>query len=109
MNRANHFAGIQRVQEHRCGAKNLREENSEKLAEDVAQRQEIEKAQRMKDAFVAAVAREFFFDRSKIREKIAVREDDAARLRRGAGREDDFDWVGAPDRGRRRNCRADGG
>ena len=54
-------------------AKNLREENSEHLAEHMAQRQKIEEAQRMKDSLVAAIARELLLDGSEIREDVSVR------------------------------------
>src|SRR5579862_49938 len=98
VNRADHFRGVERVEEHRCAAQNLREENSEKLAEHVAERKEIEKAQRMKEAFPAAIAVDFFFEGFEVGEQVAVGEDDAAGLGRGAGGEDDFDRIGALNR-----------
>ena len=74
------------------------EENSEKLAEHVAERKEVEKSQRMKEAFPAAVAIDFFFEGFEIGEQVAVGEDDAAGFGRGAGGEDNFDGIGALNR-----------
>ena len=73
VNCANYFARIERVQKDGRSAEKLRNENSEKLSEHMAQRQELEEAQRMKNAFVAAIARELFFDGSKVREDVSVR------------------------------------
>ncbi len=55
-NRGRHIGGPQRIEEDRSRAQNLRNENSEHLAEDVAQRQQIQKFQRMKKSLVFAVA-----------------------------------------------------
>ena len=98
MNRADYFGGVERIEKHGCAAENLGQENSEKLAEYVAERKEVEKAQRMKEAFPAAVTIDFFFEGFEVGEQVAVGEDDAARFGRGAGGEDDFDWIGALDR-----------
>ena len=75
-----------------CGRK-----NSEKLAEYVAERKKVEKAQRMKEAFPAAVAIDFFFESFEVGEQVAVGEHDAAGFGGGAGGEDDFDGIGALD------------
>ena len=97
VNRADYFCRVKRIQEHGCAAQNLGEENSEKLAEDVAEGKEIEKPQRVKEAFPAAVAIDFFFEGFEVGEQVAVGEDDAAWFGGGAGGEDDFDGIGALD------------
>ena len=109
MNRANHLARIQRVQKHRRCAKNLRYENSEQLAENVAQRQKIEEAQRVEHSFVAAIARKFFFYWTEIREEISVREHNAPGLRGGAGRKHNFVWVVSFEHRRWEISESDGG
>src|ERR1700758_24849 len=45
VNRADYFGGVERVQKDGCAAQNLRQENSEKLAEHVTERKEVEKSQ----------------------------------------------------------------
>ena len=97
VNRADYFGGVECIEKHGCAAQNLGEENSEKLAEYVAERKEVEKSQRMKEAFPAAVTIDFFFEGFEVGEQVAVGEDDAARFGGGAGGEDDFDWIGALD------------
>ena len=97
VNRADYFGGVERVEKHGCAAQNLREENSEKLAKYVAERKEVEKAQRVKEAFPTAVTIDFFFEGFEVGEQVAVGEDDAARFGGGAGGEDDFDGIGALD------------
>ena len=98
VNRADYFRGVERIEEHGCAAENLGEENSEKLAEDVAERKEVEKAQGMKEAFPAAVAVDFFFEGFEVGEQVAVGDDDAAGFGGGAGGEDDFYGIGALNR-----------
>jgi len=95
VNRADYFRGVERIEEHGCAAQNLRKKNSEKLAEDVAERKEVEKAQGVKEAFPAAVTVDFSFECFEVGEEVAVGEDDAAGFGRGAGGEDNFDGIGA--------------
>ena len=92
---ADHLGGIERVQKHGRTAQNLREKNSEKLAEYMAEWKKIEKSQWMKEAFPAAIAVDFFFEGFEDGEQVAVVEDDAARFRRGAGGEDDLYEIGS--------------
>src|ERR1700722_20499021 len=47
VNRAKQIGRIESVGENRCGAKDLRQKNSEQLTENVAQREQIQEAQRM--------------------------------------------------------------
>src|SRR4029077_15509869 len=53
VNRTYDLRRIERVQRHRRAAENLRQENSQKLAEHMAERQQIQKSQRMKEALIA--------------------------------------------------------
>src|SRR4029077_20843659 len=92
----------QSVVKHGGCAKNLREKDPQQLAEHVAQWQEIEKTQRMKNAFITAVARDVSFDWLEVGQKVSVREDHSARLGRGPRSEDDLNGAVAPERRRRK-------
>ena len=74
------------------------------LAEHVAERQEVQKANRRKWPAPLAVLHDFAFDRNDVREYIAVGDDDAFGLGSRAGREDDLRHVV----GRQRNVRCPG-
>ena len=78
----------------------LRQEDAEKLSEDVAERQQVQKAQRMEDALVAKVLADLALQRLEVGQDVAVRDDDAARLGRGARGEDDLHDVVAGERRR---------
>src|SRR5580658_6141510 len=95
VNRPNHFSGIESVDKNRGPAENLRQEHSQQLAEDVTQRQKVEKAERVKEPLVAPVAIDFSFEGFEVREKVPVSENNAARFCGGSRGEDDFDRVAA--------------
>ena len=71
----------------------MRQEDAEELAEDVAERQQVQEAQRMEDALVLEIFADLAFERLEVRQDVAVRDDDAAWLGRGAGGEDNLDDV----------------
>ncbi len=71
-------------------------EGGHRLAEHVAERQEVQKANRRKWPAPLAVLHDFAFDRHDVREDVAVGDDDAFGLGRRAGREDDLRHVVAP-------------
>ena len=93
VNGSHDFRWIQAVGKHRSRSENLRQKNPEHLAEHVAERKQIQKAQRMEDAFVAAVFVDFPLDGLKVREDVAMGQHDAARFSSGARREDDLNGI----------------
>src|SRR5690348_2010418 len=92
-NFADNFCGIQGVNEIDCCAEYLRKKNSKKLAKDVAQRKQIEYANRMEETFIAAVMFEFRCNRRNVGENISVRKHNAARFGCRAGREDNLHGI----------------
>ena len=60
----------------------LRQQDTEKLSEDVAQRQQIQKTERMEDALVLQVLANLALQRLKIGEDVPMGDDDATRLGR---------------------------
>src|ERR1700734_3674556 len=83
---------------HRA-AHQLGQEDSQKLSEDVTERQQIQEADRMKPAFVLQIFLNFQFQRRNVGENIAVRDHNSLWLGGGAGSEDDFERVGRLDTG----------
>ncbi len=69
---------------HLCGQQR-RNPQAHKLAENVAQRQGVQEAQRMKPAFVAQIFLDLALQNFDAGQNIAVRMNDAFRGRRGAG------------------------
>ena len=90
MNRCHDLGGIESVLENDSCAEQRRKKNSEELTEDVAERQQVEKAQRMKEAFVLEILRNLGGDGSEIAGHVGVGENDSLGLGGGAGGEDDF-------------------
>src|SRR5271166_1453580 len=82
------------------GGQQLRQENSEELPEDVAQRQQVEKTQGMEDALVSQVRADPALQRLQVGEDVPVRNDHTARLSGGARGEDDLHDVVAGERRR---------
>ena len=72
-------------------AQKLRNEDAHKLPKDVAQRDEIQEANRMKEAPPLNVFCDLSFQRQQVGEQIAMREQHAFRSRGRAGGENDFD------------------
>ncbi len=68
--------------------------NSQELSEDVAQRQQVQEANRMHQPFVLQVFSDFGFDRDEVADHIGVGEQHSLRLGRGAGRENNFERIG---------------
>ena len=94
----------------RAGARNKhdrrrhqrRNQQGQRLSEQMAQRQEIQNAKRQKRPGILSILRHFARDRLEIRQQIAVRDDDALRLGGGPRGEDDFrDIAGSSYAGRR--------
>ncbi len=71
-NGADDFAGFQRLLKNHGPAHQLRQKHSQKLSEDMAQRQQVQKAHRMHQAFVLEISLNFRFERRDIAENIAV-------------------------------------
>ncbi len=82
-----------------------RDEGRHRLAEHVAERQQVQEAQREERRAPLAVLQDLAFDRHDVRQHVAVGDDDALGLGGRARREDDLGDVVAPDgnlRGRAR-------
>src|SRR5580658_8159966 len=94
-NRGRHIGGPERIEEDRRRAQNLRNENAEHLSENMAERQQIQKFQRMKKSLILAVARDLPLDRLEIREHVPMREHHAARLGCGPRSENNLERVAA--------------
>src|ERR1700687_3095290 len=79
-NRSNDFGGIAGRFENDRGSEDRRNEERHELAKYMAQRNERDEAQRVKPALVFAICIDAALQRLKVRQKIAVRENDSARL-----------------------------
>src|SRR4051794_35519497 len=86
-----------------CATHQLRQEDSEKLPEDMTQRQKIEEPHRMKPALVFQIFADLTLKRSHIRQYIAMTDHDAFGLRRSPRRKYNFEGILRADlnRGRR--------
>src|SRR5215216_3730526 len=71
------FRRLVRLAEVDFSGKELWNEDSHQLPEDVAQRQQAQKAQWMYEPFPTCIPFEFFFNRREVREEISVCETDA--------------------------------
>src|SRR5436309_1202025 len=94
-----HVASFRASRKHHDSAQQLRQENAEELSEDVAQRKQIQEANRVYPFFVLEVFANFDFQRFDVGEQIGVGDHDALGLGGGAGGEDDLKSVGAGDVG----------
>src|SRR6266849_7970619 len=81
---ANDFGGIAGRFENERGSEERWNEQGHELAEDVAQGNERDEAQRVKPALVFAIRFDAPLQRLQVRQKIAVRENDPARIGRRA-------------------------
>src|ERR1700735_3066793 len=99
-NHINQAGGLERIDEDHGAREEGRDEDSQHLAEDVAQRKQIQKAQWMKDALVAKIFLDFALDWFDVGKDVAVRDHHAAGLRRRTGSENDFQRVLARERKR---------
>ena len=93
-NRPHDFGGVECVFENDGAAQQRGKKNSEELAEDVAQRQQVQKPNWMHEPLVLQIFSDFGFDRDEVADHVGVGEHDSLGLGRGAGGEDDFEWVG---------------
>ena len=82
-----------------------RDERRHRLAEHVAERQQVQEAQREERPAPLAVLQDLAFDRHDVRQHVAVGDDDALGLGGRAGGEDDLGDVVAADRHSRRRRR----
>src|ERR1017187_6464733 len=89
----NDFAGIQRVLEEHCCRQHLRQKDSQELSEHVTQGQQVQKPQRMKDAFILQVLANLPLQRFQVGENVAMSDDHASRLGGGSGSEYDLHDV----------------
>ena len=88
--RAENFRRLLGIFEDDRGAEERRHEERHELAEDVAQRNDGDEAQRVKPALVFSVLGDALFQWFEIREEIAVGQDNATRLAGGAGGEENL-------------------
>src|ERR1035437_1068825 len=84
------FRRVERVLKDHGGCQQLRQEDSEELPKDVAERQQIQETQRMKNALVAEVFPDLALQRLEVGQDVAMRNDHTARLGSRTGREDDL-------------------
>src|SRR5262249_51679514 len=96
----NHFARVQAVLKNHCSPDQRRNEHGHELAEDVAQRKQIEKTYGMKNAFVFEVLGNLALDWIQAGQQVAMREHHTARFGRGARGKDDLSSVVAAERNR---------
>src|ERR1700730_11934686 len=95
VNRTDDLGRVQRVQENRRGPGDLRQENAEQLTEDMAERQQIEEAQRMNNSFVASIALDFSLHRLQGRQQVSLGKNDTVRLRCRPRCKYNFDRIAA--------------
>src|SRR5205085_4281800 len=74
-------------------AEELRHEDAHELAEDMTERQQIEKANRVKRSLPLTILVNLALKRTEVRQQIALRDDDAFRLGGRPRCEDDFGDV----------------
>ena len=84
------FFRIEPTHENHYAGQHRRDEGGHGLAEHVAERQKIQKADGGERAGVIAILEDFTFHRNNIGQNVAVRNDDAFGFGGGAGSEDDF-------------------
>ena len=82
LDRANDFRRIRRKLEHRRRAQQRRHKQRHHLPEDVAQRHQRNKSQRMHPLLILAIRIDAALQRLEVGQKISMRQNDAARLRR---------------------------
>ena len=80
-NGADDLAWFQAVLKNYRPAHELRKKNPQKLPEDVAQRQQVQKANRVDEAFVLEILLNLRLQRCHVRENIAMRDDNALGIR----------------------------
>jgi hypothetical protein len=81
------------------GAHDLWDEESEELSEDVAERQQVEKAERVEDALVLEVWHDLALEGFEVREDVLVGDDDALGFGCSSGGEDDLHGISALESG----------
>ena len=92
-NHVNQAGGLERVNKDHGAREKRGNEYSQHLAEDVAQRKQVQKAQRVKNALVTKIFLDFTLDWFDVCKDVAVRNHHAARLRRRTGSENNFQRV----------------
>ncbi len=85
LDRANDLGRIRRRLKHNRRTEQRWNEQSHDLAEDVAERDERNEAQRMHPLFVTAIRIDTAFEWLEVGEEVSVGKDDASRFGRGAG------------------------
>src|SRR5580658_10030130 len=93
MDRPNYVNRFECVLEDHGAAHQLRKEDAKKLAEDMAERQQIQETDWVYPSFVFKIFPDLQFERRNIGENVAVRNYDSLGLGGGAGSEDDFQRV----------------
>src|SRR5580700_95259 len=83
--------------EYHRAAHQLGKEDSQKLSEDMTERQQIQETNWMHPSFILEIFSDLDFQRRNICADIAMRDDDSLWLSSGAGGEYDFQRVGGSD------------
>src|ERR1700677_3716486 len=94
MNSSNDIPRNETRLEMNFGSEKRRNPDPHKLSKYMTERQSMQKAKGMEDAFVLQVFLHLLFDRSKTRKDVPVSVHDSFGVARGAGGEDDLDGVG---------------
>ena len=87
-----HARGFELIAEVEFGGEQRRHPEAHELAEDVAERQGVEEAQRMHPALILEIFCDLVFDGLQAGEDVAMGVDDAFGLGGGARGEDDLEW-----------------
>ena len=97
LDQADDVVRVEAAREDDRAAHHRRHVGRHRLAEHVAERQQVDEAQRMERPRVAAVLHHLALDRDDVGHHVAMADDDALRLGRRARGEDDLDDVVARD------------
>src|ERR1700730_9916704 len=101
VNQVDHLGRLEGIDEDDGAGQKWRNENAQHLPEHMTQGQQVQEAQRMKEALVTKVLLDFTLDWLDVGEHIAMRDHHAARLRRSTGGKNDLQRIVSRERGRR--------
>src|SRR5208282_1066414 len=92
--RRHDFGWVECVLEHDGRAQQRGKKNSQELAEDMAERQQVQEAKRMHKPLVLQVLLDLGFNRGQVADHVGVGEHDSLGLGGGAGSENNFERIG---------------
>ena len=90
---AQDLGGVEALLEYHRAGQQRRDEQAQELAEDVAQRNQVQETDGMDEALVFQVGADFSFKRLEVGEEVAVGEDHALGVGGGAGGKNDLQHV----------------